>query len=70
MNSLEWYNAHEAAAFLKVNVATLRRWRAQGLIATSRLGNNTIRISGAELERFLRDHMVEAPLTTLPSVAE
>lgn len=50
----EYITMKEAAAALKLNIATLYRWRNAGKIKVVRFGRNAVRIERGELDRFIQ----------------
>lgn len=51
----------EAAAFLRVSRATIKRWCRDGLISVVRYGPRCVRIPRSEIERLLRAKFVARP---------
>jgi len=48
-----YYSPKEASKRIGVSIRHFKRWLAQGLIASSRLGHRTVRISHKNLEKFM-----------------
>lgn len=59
---LQVYTKAQAARMLSVSERQVSRWIASGDLAASRLGPRTIRITLAQLGRFLEQRSLATPL--------
>lgn len=50
----------EVCAVLSLSPRQVQRLIAEGKIRASRIGHNSIRVKGAEIERYLKNKMVPA----------
>ncbi len=59
MPTAEFLTTHEASAFLRISKPTLERWRMEGRGPRYIKIGHRVLYPHAELERFLREHLVE-----------
>lgn len=69
MGVSELLTVYEVADQLRVHHATVRRWIEDGELGAQRLGKRSIRISRAELDRFLAESTTRTETSRVVAVA-